>query len=131
MTWYLLLRLAGRWSASSSSGMDGMPWLNVLPAVALPRFLVGESGVGRSIATVVVGVGAADRIGAAGAGVEVDGPSASRWSLGDFGSSAACTEVILPLQTGQGRKVMVRCWELILKAFLVFYSWVALLELLV
>ncbi|KAK9043163.1 hypothetical protein V6N11_071511 [Hibiscus sabdariffa] len=73
MIWYLLLRLAGRCSASSSSGLDGLPWSKLRLAVALPRFLVGESGVGLAITAAVVGVGAAEKIGAAGADVWVDG----------------------------------------------------------
>ncbi|KAK8582296.1 hypothetical protein V6N13_032052 [Hibiscus sabdariffa] len=89
MIWYLRLRLAGRCSASSSSGLDGLPWSKLCLAVALPRFLVGESGVGLAITAAVVGVGAAERIGAAGAGVDVDGPSANRWSLGDCQSNTS------------------------------------------
>ncbi|KAK8510791.1 hypothetical protein V6N12_009633 [Hibiscus sabdariffa] len=77
MIWYLRLRLAGRCSASSSSGLDGLPWSKLRLAVALPCFLVGESGVGLAITAAVVGVGVAERIRAAGAGVDVDGPSAS------------------------------------------------------
>ncbi|KAL4290730.1 hypothetical protein GQ457_14G015460 [Hibiscus cannabinus] len=82
MTWYLLL-LVGRCSTSSSSGLAEVLLPSVRPAVALPLFLAGESRVGLSTAAAVVGVGVADRIGAAGAGVEVAGPSVSRWSLGD------------------------------------------------
>ncbi|KAL4311662.1 hypothetical protein GQ457_01G012210 [Hibiscus cannabinus] len=78
MTWYLLMRLAGRWSASSSFGMEDDYLPNDLPAVALPLFRAGESGVGLSTAADVVGFGAAERIGAARASVEVAGPSVNR-----------------------------------------------------
>ncbi|KAL4284212.1 hypothetical protein GQ457_16G018930 [Hibiscus cannabinus] len=44
MTWYRLLRLAGRWSASSSSGLEEVSLPKDLPAVALPLFRAGESG---------------------------------------------------------------------------------------
>ncbi|KAL4363468.1 hypothetical protein GQ457_04G020600 [Hibiscus cannabinus] len=87
MTWYRRLRLAGCCFAASSSGLDGLPWSTILPAVGLPLFLVRESGVGRSMAAAVVGVGAEDKIGTAGAGVEVDGPSASRRFGGRLGRS--------------------------------------------
>ncbi|KAK8992080.1 hypothetical protein V6N11_044972 [Hibiscus sabdariffa] len=54
--------------------LDGSSLPIVLPAVALPFLLAGESGVGRSATAEVVGVGAAESIGAAGAGVVVTGP---------------------------------------------------------
>ncbi|KAK9034027.1 hypothetical protein V6N11_050206 [Hibiscus sabdariffa] len=61
----------------------------LLPTFALPFLLVGESGVGRSATAEVDGVGAAERIGTVGAGIECGGPSGCRWSRGDCQSKTS------------------------------------------
>ncbi|KAK8627926.1 hypothetical protein V6N13_063642 [Hibiscus sabdariffa] len=70
MTWYRLCLLASLYSGSSSSGLEGMSRPTLLPALALSFLCAGESGVWRSAMAQVVGVGAAERIGTAMAGLE-------------------------------------------------------------
>ncbi|KAK8644668.1 hypothetical protein V6N13_123969 [Hibiscus sabdariffa] len=88
MTWYFLLLFGGRCSASSS-GLEGISLSKILPAFALPFLRVGEPGVERSATAEVVGVGAAESIGTAGAGVPVIGSSACRQSRGDCQSKTS------------------------------------------
>ncbi|KAK8661366.1 hypothetical protein V6N13_090971 [Hibiscus sabdariffa] len=89
MTWYLLLLLAGFYSASSLSGLEGMSLPKLLPAFALPFLFVSESCVGRSATAEVIGVGALERIGTVGAGVVVVRPSGCKWSRGDCQSKTS------------------------------------------
>ncbi|KAK8694352.1 hypothetical protein V6N13_071906 [Hibiscus sabdariffa] len=81
--------LAGLCSGSSSYGLEGMFLPKLLPALALPFLCAGKSGIGRSAMAEVAGVGAAERIGTASAGLEGVGPFGCRWSRGDCQSNTS------------------------------------------